>query len=230
MRNFITVLYSFFFSLVAFSQSSAPLEVKYALESIKSISSNSGMWIPGKSLDNTIYGTQYLFKNWNGIFKVTSSKDQKFQLFNLNYNLKTQKLESFIDKDSVFQYDLEQFKTIEHANKTYTIINNDLLNGLVQEICIGSKASLFKQITLQVQYGTLNPLTQEKISEDAYVQYPLYYLKINSDYMAIKPSKRTILSFLNDKKDEIKTFVKQNDLNYNSDENLKRILSYYNSL
>ncbi len=230
MKNLTVLFCIIFFSNLLLAQQNSTLEVKNALESIRAINGNSGVWLPGKSINKTITGSQYLFSNWVGNFNITTKKGQKFQLFNLNYNLNTKKIESFVENDSVFQYDLDQFESINYAKNKYKVINNEQMQGVFLEIADGAKVKLLKEFTIQVQYGTLNPLTQEKISEDTYVQHHNYYIQTAGDFQKIKPNRKSILNFLSDKHNEIKTFVKQNNLSFNDDASLSKILNYYNSL
>ena len=84
----------------------------------------TGIWTPGTYKQNFIDGSVYLFPNFNGQYTVITKKGDSRKLFNLNYNLKTQTLESSISKDSIFQYDLDQFDYIIALNKKYKVLNN----------------------------------------------------------------------------------------------------------
>ena len=203
---------------------------KAALNTDKFDLQGNGMYVPGVALSNYIKGDVHLFPNWNGQFTVITKKGDSRQLINLNYNLQTKKLESFISKDSVFQFDLEQFDYIIVANKKYKVINGAQLNGLVLEIFDGQKVKLFNEIHIEVERGVVNPMTQTMISDDKYVQVFTYYLFLNGNQVKIKLSKSDILKQLIDKKDALKEFASKNDLSFSKEEDIILILKYYDSL
>jgi hypothetical protein len=189
-----------------------------------------GAFLPGALLNDYVKGEIHLFPSWNGQFTVITKKGESRQLFNLNYNLQTKSLESFISKDSVFQYNIEQFDYVIASNKKYKVLNDSQFNGLVQEIYNGQKVNLFNEIRLEVEQGVLNPMTQTMISEDKYVKVFNYYLFINNKYTKIKLSKSDILKQLIDKKDALKEFASKNDLSFSKEDDVNKILKYYDSL
>ena len=189
-----------------------------------------GAFLPGVVLNDYVKGEIHLFPSWNGQFTVITKKGDSRQLFNLNYNLQTKSLESFISKDSVFQYDIEQFDYVIASNKKYKVLNDSQLNGLIQEIYNGQKIKLFNEIRIEVEQGVLNPMTQTMISEDKYVKVFNYYLYINNKYTKIKLSKSDILKQLVDKKDALKEFASKNDLSFSKEEDVIKIMKHYDSL
>ena len=189
-----------------------------------------GAFLPGVVLNNYIKGETHLFPNWNGQFTVISKNGDRRQLFNLNYNLKTKTLESFISKDSVFQYDLDQFDYVITSNKKYKVLNESLLKGLVLEIFDGQKVKLYNEIHIEVEKGVVNPMTQTMISEDKFVQVFTYYLFLNGNQIKIKLNKSDILKQLIDKKDALKEFASKNDLSFSKEDDVNKILKHYDSL
>lgn len=218
-------------SIFAFSQDNN-LVTQENLRSLKNTNLvfGNGAWIPGKVEDKTITGSVYLFPSWNGIFKIITKKGDTKQLLNLNYNIKTKDIEAFISNDSVFQFDKNQFDYIIQSNKKYKVIDEGELNGLFYEVYNGEKIKLYKEYTISIQGGTFNPLTQEKIELDKYVQNYNYYIFKDNKFEKVKLSKKDIFKYLSDKKETLKEFVKKNDLDFSSDEDIKVILNYYNSL
>ena len=193
-------------------------------------SGNLGFWIPGSKVDTSVEGSVYLFPIWDGLFKIVSRDGVVSKITNLNYNLKKNTLETEFSKDSVFQYDSKNISYILNSNKKYKFIKDEDLNGLFFEIYDGSKIKLFKEFKISVLKGVFNPLTQVKDSKDKYVQNFNYFIFKDNQYKKINPSKGTVLKLLGDKKDLIKKYVDDNKLSYESDENLNKILIYYESL
>lgn len=215
-------------TISAFSQNNDTF--KAALNTNNRDLQGGGAFLPGVVLNNYIKGEIHLFPNWNGQFTVITKKGDSRQLFNLNYNLKTKTLESFISKDSVFQYDLDQFDYVITSNKKYKVVNEAQLKGLVLEIFDGQKVKLFNEIHIEVERGVVNPMTQTMISDDKYVQVFTYYLFLNGNQVKIKLSKSDILKQLIDKKDALKEFASKNDLSFSKEEDVNKILKYYDSL
>lgn len=189
-----------------------------------------GLWIPGGVKNNEIKGSTYLFPNWNGNFTITTTIGQNRKIFNINYNIKTKKIESFISKDSVFQYDIENFDVISTNNKNYKVINNGQLRGLYQEIVLSEKLSIYKEIVISVQEAVTNPLTQQDINESTYVKKEVYHFFMNDAFISKKLNKRNVLDFLKDKKVEVKDFASKNNLDFSKEEDVKKIIIYYNTL
>lgn len=230
MRKALLIL-QLFISVVVFGQASeeSTSEINYNTTLIGNVHKN-GMWIPAKPIDNVVEGSSYLFSNWAGQYKLITKKGESRQIFNLNYNLKTKELESSISKDSVFQFDLNQFDYVLNATSKYKVINDSQLKGLFLEIYNTENVKLFKETAVFVKKGVLNPLTQTTMEKDVYVQKHTYYLVLNGSYHKIKLNKGDVLKLLNGKKAEIKAFVSKNNLDYSSENDISMILNYYNSL
>lgn len=186
--------------------------------------------VPISIKDTSIDGSVYLFPSWDGFFKIVSKEGLVSKISNLNYNLKSNTLESKFSKDSVFQFDRKNISYILNSNKKYKFINDGDLNGLFFEIYDGSKIKLFKEFKISILKGVVNPLTEVKDSKDKYVQSFNYFIFKENQYKKINPSKGTVLKLLEDKKDSVKKYVTDNKLSYENDENLNKILIYYESL
>ena len=228
MKIIIFALSLLLITISSFSQNNDTF--KAALNTNNRDLQGGGAFLPGVVLNNYIKGETHLFPNWNGQFTVITKNGDRRQLFNLNYNLKTKTLESFISKDSVFQYDLDQFDYVITSNKKYKVLNESLLKGLVLEIFDGQKVKLYNEIHIEVEKGVVNPMTQTMISEDKFVQVFTYYLFLNGTQVKIKLSKSDILKQLIDKKDELKEFASKNDLSFSKEDDVNKILKHYDSL
>ena len=228
MKIIIFALSLLLITISSFSQNNDTF--KAALNTNNRYLQGGGAFLPGVVLNNYIKGETHLFPNWNGQFTVITKNGDRRQLFNLNYNLKTKTLESFISKDTVFQYDLDQFDYVITSNKKYKVLNESLLKGLVLEIFDGQKVKLYNEIHIEVEKGVVNPMTQTMISEDKFVQVFTYYLFLNGTQVKIKLSKSDILKQLIDKKDALKEFASKNDLSFSKEDDVNKILKHYDSL
>lgn len=190
----------------------------------------NGFWIPAQPTETIIKGSVYLFPNWVGQYKVISKDGVSTNMFNLNYNIKNQTLESSISKDSVFQYNIDKIDYFTHSNNKYKVFNDDNLKGIFLEIIFNDKIKVYKGYTISIDLGVVNQLTQQKFSPDSYIQDFDYYFFTNDKYEKFKPSKKNILKYLKDKTTEMKEYLSKHDFSYTNDQDLKVILNYYYNL
>ncbi len=228
MKNKLFLCSLLFVSCAVLAQGSS---TDYTIaSSTKNDNTLAGMWIPGKAMDKKIEGSVYLFPNSRGLFKVTTIEGDTHQLFNLNYNIKSQRLESMVSKDSVFLYDLNTIDFIINNNTKYKAIFEGELNGLFLEVFSNDKIKLYKKSHIVVEEGVMNPLTQEMISENKYIQKFSYFFWIKDEYVETKLTKGNVLKLLSDKKDLIKEYASKNKLSYSSEEDIKNILNHYSTI
>ena len=232
--RFLKVLTILFFYSISVS-AQVEYDMRLAAQSISAITNGgsniTGSWIPPKPKNNNyIKGSQYLFDSWAGQYIIVSNNGAKSQILNLNYNITSKKIESYIGKDSVFQFDLDQFDFILKFDKKYKVYKNHQLEGLFLELYNEKNIILYKETLITIQEGVMNPLTQELISEGKYVKKAIYYLYNNGKYDKIKLGKSSILKSLNDKEKLIKAFVSENKLSYTGEKDVVKILTYYNSI
>lgn len=210
------------------------LDIKATLGSLSaatiSASGGMGIWAPAKVEDKTITGTNYLFKSFEGLYVVTNKAGNSFKLLNLNYNLTHGTLETKISKDSVFQYDLKEIEYVVAGNRKYKNIEINSVSGLVLEVFAGKNFDIYKKIGISVMEGTINPMTQEKIQQDKYVQDYTYYISQNGNFEKTKLNKSAVLKLVKDKQSEVKEYAKANNLDFSNDMDVSIILKYYESL
>lgn len=68
------------------------------------------------------------------------------------------------------------------------------------------------------------------ISGYKYEDDDVYYLLKDGRMNGIKPTKSSLLDALNDKKDKVESFAKQNKINFKNDADLAKLMDYYNSI
>lgn len=191
-----------------------------------------GMWLPPTVARNVVEGSTYMFPNWTGVYKVITKDGNSHQLFNLNYNILTKKVEAMVSKDSVFQYDLNVFDYIipSLTKVKFKIIDSPQLKGMVQEVFKNDKIAFYKETTVKLENGVVNPLTQSMLQEDAYVKNVVYHIQKNGVYEKVKLSKGSILGQLADKKESVTAYVKSNKLSYSTENDVVAILRHYATL
>lgn len=185
----------------------------------------SGFWIPNKNVNNETSGSVYLFDNWIGNYNIYDTSDNKFLVTNLNYNINTNTLESKVSNDSVFQFDLGNIKKVTFGNKKYEIVEGRLVESLFNS----DKLNIYKEFSVKIIEATLNPMTQENITDRKYVKKSKFLVKKNNLVQEFKINKKNVLSLFDKKQDEVKKFVKDNNLNYSDENDLFKILKKFNS-
>jgi hypothetical protein len=190
----------------------------------------SGLWIPSVSVENSVKGTVYLFSNFTGVYNVISKKGDSFNLSSLNYNIKTNSLETFVSKDSVFQYDLNQIDYVVNKNNKYKVNSSGNLKGLSLEVYNTDKIQFFKTCKVVTEKAVINPMTNAVISAAEYTHVFSYYLYIKGIEVKIKLNKKDVLDALKDKKNPVKDYVELNNLNYTNIDDVCKILKYYESI
>ena len=216
-------------SLIAQGGGANYLDVKSTLGNLNTLGgvTQNGVWSIPKMEDKTITGTNYLFKNFEGLYVVTNKSGNSFKLLNLNYNLSSGTLETKISKDSVFQYDLKEIDYVASGNKKFKNLDTNVLNGLVLEVFNGKNFDIYRKSDISVLEGTINPMTQEKIQQDKYVQSYTYYTNTNGNIEKFKFNKNAILKLTKDKQVQVREYAKSSNLDFNNEVDVNIILKYY---
>ncbi|PWA09871.1 hypothetical protein [Flavobacterium laiguense] len=231
MRSLFFLPLCFFIFLNANSQNSANNDTSPKFDiAIDGHLRTSGFYYHNPPNESTTKGNVYLFSNFNGIYNVLTKNGEIKQLFNLNYNLLTQTLESFISKDTVFQYDLNQIEYVISENNKYRVNSDGKWKGLSLEMYNSEKLKLFKYFSIITKKAIHDPLTLENIAAAEYGQNVTYYLSVKGEEIKIRLSKNDILHELNDKKEAVKEYVNVNKLSFSSEEDVCKILKYYDSI
>jgi hypothetical protein len=230
MKKNIVLCMMLFSALFVFSQNDV-LENKANLQNLKETNLHiSGVWIPGKPLENIVNGSVYLFPNWIGQYTVIDKNGVSNKLYNLNYNIKNNALESAISKDSVFQYDIDKIDYVLNANNKFKFFDDETMKGLFLEVVSSDKIKVYKGYKIFIEEGSFNPLTQEKMQNDSYKQSFSFYFFTNGKYEKVKLNKSTVLNYLKDKKDFVKDYVTKYDMSFTNDNDIKSIFNYYLTL
>ncbi|RIA10483.1 hypothetical protein OE09_2348 [Flavobacteriaceae bacterium MAR_2010_72] len=189
--------------------------------------------VQGKKQSN-VDGSPYLFKTWNNLSKIIY-EDKEFVVAEFNYNIYSERFEAKLSEDSVV--------IINPRNIEKIVINNRIFgryldpefqrNSYFEEVAKVDDQLLLKKYTVKIKKGSLNPLTKEKLTNDALVQDEVFYLCDLKDnkLKKIKLKKSTVQSLFNkDHIETVKSYVKEQRLSYKDADDLKKIVNYYNSI
>lgn len=236
MKFFLFIIISNFLFSFSYSQSMR-----------SSLSSNSGVYqtsrtvttadmFPDEAFQKRLYnkedGSRYLYDTWDRTSKIIFSNGKELKLKNINFNLKENRFETETLGDTLFIFNNEKVKMVYTSTETFIKMYNPKTHeaGFFESLLEVNKVSLFKLPELHVAKGVLNPLTQETTPDVLTRISTYFYSKNNSNLEELKLKKKHFLKAFSDKKSEINNFVKDNKLNYDSEEDIIKILTFYNSL
>lgn len=177
---------------------------------------------------NEIEGNIYVFENWTnrGILKIGKNE---FKLSNINFNMRTNKIESRVGKDSVYIFDLTNVDHIFINNRKFKNYYFSNQNEILEVVYDGDDFKMLKDYKVDVKRGEVDPLMVKKKVAKFYTN-TFYYIKKGNDFKKIKLKKKYILLLFDNKSNLVSDFVKENKLSYKSEKDVKKKISYYESL
>lgn len=219
MKKFFLLVFCISFSVV-FSQDTTNFRTQSTGDLL-----TSGFWIPASSINKNIKGSNYLFEKWENFANIYSDNGNVFRITNLNYNIKSKKLEAKISNDSVFQFNTEGISKVRIMNSTFKLIDSEFMKELMT-----GKVGLYIKYSLKTKDAVFNPLTHDELTPEEIIKVEDYLIQVEGKSFDIKLKKGDILKFLKDKEKEVKDFVKRNKLSFSNEKDVVKILGYYNSL
>ena len=195
---------------------------------------SDGLWVISQDNLRQIEGTPYLFDTWYQTGKIYFN-DKVYTLNAFNYNIQAERFEAKISDDSVFALNHGSFYKVEIKGKTFTrhLDPDYQRNTYFEDVVHFKDKQLLKKYTLKIKEGQINPMTMQKIQQDQYIKKEQYYiLNDNTNQIdKIKLKKSTILALVEEaKKASVKAFAKENRLSFKNNNDVFKILNYYNSL
>ena len=98
------------------------------------------------------------------------------------------------------------------------------------QVLYEGKTMLYKRRVKEFQEEDYkNPYSDAK-RYDEYTDRILYMIKQNNVLKDLKPRKKAVLKLLSDQADKIGVFIKENELNLHNEDDLVRLIDYYNKL
>jgi hypothetical protein len=188
---------------------------------------NESGFIASKSAkENPITGSVLLSDNWVSDAVVKTIEGNTYLPKAINYNVELATFVIKIAEDSLFTLDKTKVKSIQFKSKSFEILNDKYYENLSK-----GKLNLYKEYYLSLKKGAIDPISKSKISDDKYVIKSKYYINENDSLKELKISKKQILKLCTkDKVNAVKKFIKENKLSVKEDDDLRKILKYYNSI
>jgi len=182
-----------------------------------------------------VKGSPYVFEEWNsgtvqttkGIFNNVKIKYSELedQLFFKNKEDQTMQFADPV-KDFTISYKKDDKDLLAHYRNGYTNISG-LNNNAYFEILADGKYQLLKKTTKKVKQETVYGSTE---SNKSFMITTRYYIETPERGILIKKDKKSILAALSNKQAELDTYAKSNNIDFKNDDDLIKLIAYYNSL
>lgn len=155
-----------------------------------------------------------------------------FRLDSINYNIKKDEFYAPLQNDSIFVFDFEYVKKIQVAGREFKSYRDphSYTKKIFEVLVEDKKASFYKKHTVRFVEASPNPMvnrTKNKLKKNH-----SYYLSLEqNDLFPIHKSKSSLFRYLKkDKHPQLKAFISKNRLKLRKEEDIIKLLNYYNSL
>ncbi|MFC4165459.1 hypothetical protein ACFOWU_17455 [Epilithonimonas zeae] len=183
--------------------------------------------------EKIIDGTPYI--NGNDFTKVIIEGYSK-NVQNLRYNAYDDEMEFKEGEDIYFTNKEEGLKIDFPAlKKTYQCLNYSYDNknrfGYLVLLVDNPKYSLFKKEKVELLKGEKSPNAYSKDANDYYAkEKDVYLIKKDNTFSKLPKNQKEFINDFSLNKTEFDKFIKDNKLNFSKEEDLKKIITYFNSL
>ncbi|MBA9079428.1 hypothetical protein [Rufibacter quisquiliarum] len=196
-----------------------------------------GLGVVGKMYSGAT-GSPYLYNDWtNGT--VTLKDGTTYQGLNLLYDQQKDELIFSIDKNRMqtFMHPVHEFilQVANGSGAAYT--EKKFRNGFAS--VDGANGNSFYEVLAEGKVQLLKRTTKTIVEERApgatiatkQIKPTMrYYMTTPTGFVKIRKDKKEILAVLKDKSTEIAKFAENNNLSFKEDEDLAKLVTYYNSL
>jgi len=182
-------------------------------------------------------GTVFLNDDWymGSIYLTSGGSIENYPLkFNLaldNMEIKTDdeiKVLSANFIESFTWYELETSQQVSYIPcKNYKYEGHEFFGFF--KVLYQDSTSLFSRAELAIKKGYYNQTHDAGTPEDEYLRKVSYFIAIGENVYNAN-SKKQVLHAVGDDGDQLKSFAKENKLNFGHEEDLAEIVKYYNSL
>jgi hypothetical protein len=180
--------------------------------------------------NQTILEEVYLFNNWENGTVYFNNKKTFPKATKYNYYIPSERMHILKNKDTLEIQSLYTIDSIIINNRkfiyTYFEDNKKIKQGYFEEICAGSVKLLKRHSYFYIK----NSLTvhRNNTNKNYKIRCDYYSQKGNCIAGKVKLKKQNIFNILPSHKEEIKVYLKKN--NINKEANLINLFEYYNSL
>lgn len=178
----------------------------------------------------TIEGSVHLFDDWSNRGVAIVSADQKIRIQNINFNVQRNTLESRLNRDSIFTFNVSKLEKIMINNRTFKQVYFPIKKGTrLLEVLGGSKdLVVYKDYEIDIKEGNPNPM--RGALKDKYIIRDRYYVQNGETFNKFKLKRKTILKAMGDKAASVKAFAEKNKLSFSRERDIAKIFGHYDSL
>jgi hypothetical protein len=126
----------------------------------------------------------------------------------------------------IYTYTEDNLPLTKHYRNGYQDISNTTPKSYFEVIGDGKLQLIKKTSKTILETKEYNSASKIKSFQD----YTRYFLVIAGKAVPVKNAKKSILTTIPDKQQQLQTFAKLNDLNFKSDADLAKLMNFYNSL
>lgn len=234
MKNFIFAFLSLITFTIGYSQNPPPVlfttpnNAAY-FDDLVAENNKFGRVVYANQRNDSAFKNLYLFDDTQGFIDIYTKDGKGFKVPNANFELMKQQLEVILDDGNIFTFDTSSIDYFVKNNKKYVFVDN-VTRPLHEELMKTDKVILLKGYKIIKKEAMTNPLTNEVTKPAFYAKDEVYFLSIDSKVLEIPNRFNKFLNLFDDKSAEIKKYVNANDLSIDEDVDLKKIISYYNTL
>ena len=178
-----------------------------------------------------IQGSPYLFPDYREAFIVMD--DNSHYHGKLRYDLYTDEMEFQVKGHTYWITPRERVKKITLDNRTFIFLKTKgNKKGSYYELVVDGPCRLLARHLITFHEAEEAKPYQDPKPARFENKHTLYYLQRNNDpgTLELVRNKKSLLTFLQDHAQEIGKFIKKEHLSVNREEDLKKIITYYNGL
>ncbi len=195
---------------------------------INSAINGGTMFHDAKFKYNDLKGSAYLNESWVYGTVVSTANEQTSNL-PIRYNTYADEFE-FLQGEKAFSITAANVSKIQYGAKTFVYLFGD--NKGYYEVLQDGKASLYNKYYTTLKRPSYNAAIDIGAKSDEIVQMTALYVKVGeSDVVNIKGTNtKTFAKLFGEQEGKIASFMKAEKLKTKSEEDIKKVLTYYNSL
>jgi len=181
------------------------------------------------SKKTAIDGSSYLNKDWaKGYIKIIGKGE--FKIDSLNYDLYTNTVlfKSNGQTYSISNNNIEYF--VSDSAKFINTFNKNFSQPYLEVLCNGKKLKLFKLFECVIIPGSPNKGVFSEKNDEYRIESKFYTNYDNNNISKFNPTKKNLYKLMDDKKETIEKYIKDNKIKVRNQENLINVFNYYDSL
>lgn len=189
----------------------------------------------GAKPEKTFIGSEYLYPKFvKG--HVLQQNDTYYNDMELNYDVLSDKLVFLKEgQEMAFKLPIKEFQIIKSATAPVKLevyrngfpASGSFTDKSFYQVINDGKVMVLRKPVKSITEST--PYGSAKVQKNI-VNGEQYFIFKDGKMDKIKKDKKDLLSALSDKKDQLDEFIKTKKLNLKSDDDIKALLDYYNSL